>query len=114
MSLIKALTNHLTPLSNTDPAWVTFVRDYTYDIRENSTHIEVTPALLSSFDFKLAHILRENGCPSELSWISAIVSDIDIGQSVQSLSRVSTLYIPDKTHITSLYRLYQTTSKRNR
>jgi hypothetical protein len=111
MTLNDRLKAKIDPMQNSDPAWVQYVRDHIPALRESSRSIQLDGSMLNAFDYKLYHLLDEQGCSPSMHWIVAVINNIEIELGSLSLGRVSELLIPDSGFVNELYRQYRTTHK---
>jgi len=108
MELIEQLSRKLTRLSNTDPAWVTFITDYINVIRDNSDYIAIEDSDRDKFKYKFDHYLREANVNQSIHWIAKLINNLT---QYEDFTLLPAVWIPSKTFINQLYRLYQTSNQ---
>lgn len=103
--LTQALALKIDLLSNTDPAWVTFVNDHISYIRQNSRIVTIDDAARDRYRFKFEHFLRDNICSANVFWIATLINDLT---QYENFVLREQILIPNVAYIKVLYRKYQT------
>lgn len=107
-TLIEELDYKLDKLSNLDPAWVIFITDHTNNIISESETTVITEADRDRFKFKIDHLLRDRDVHQSIHWIVKLINGLNM---YETLATKEFLYLPDRSMITDLYRVYRTTNK---
>lgn len=107
-TLTDTLYKNINRLSNNDADWVNFVDNYTEQIQENATQLTITPAIIDRYKNKFYHLMRDNYCPIYLVWIALKINDLN---EYEDFVNKDFVYIPNVSHVQSLFRLYKTSSQ---
>jgi hypothetical protein len=107
-NIVTALTSMLDKLSNLDKDWVTFVTDHKNFVIENSNVMYMDDADRDRYKYKLDHYLNDKGCDKSIIWIAVLINDL---ASYEDFINKPIIYIPNKTYVINLYRVYRTSKK---
>ncbi len=107
MAIIQDLAGMITKLNSNDRAWRTFVYDHKDNIFEASVKVIVDESMLSRFQYKQVHLLRDNGCHRTLIWIALLINDWN---SLSLISIGDIVGVPSLSQMQNMYRQYMTSS----
>lgn len=107
MSLQTLLKEKLSQVNNLDEKWIIMVHDHIEHIKDNSFQVEVTDADKDRYMFKFDHFLRDNNCNINIMWIAKLINGII---NYDDFTTRQYILIPDQTYISTLFRLYKTST----
>lgn len=107
MSLQTLLKEKLSQVNNLDEKWIIMVHDHIEHIKDNSFQVEITDADRDRYMFKFDHFLRDKNCNINIMWIAKLINGII---NYDDFTTRQYILIPDQTYISTLFRLYKTST----
>jgi hypothetical protein len=101
----ERLKENLSPLENTDPAWIKYVKDHRGVILESVVVQTIPPEKMHPNKYRCSSLLHELGYDEALSWIVIWLNQIDNNRNFIDLVSIK---IPDIETIKTLRAQFDT------
>ena len=87
-------------------AWLQFIQDHREYIQERSEYVEITPNEMAYYQYRIRKYLAYKSYDTTYELVFRIINHLTKDSDFNS--SLTSVYLPDKSTITELRRLYQT------
>ena len=104
-SILKNKITHETS-NRPDEGWIHFLQDHFFLLRAHSTYVPITESLMIRYQYRIRDFLEENHSSAQFEQAFRAANRLD--NDMEFTSALSGVYVPERTYVDSLRRLYTT------